>query len=436
MLVLVAGWLWREAAAQRDQAVRNFAAATSVGGGVVEIVEQLIRAGVISTRLAEPLIDVTRKSITQLDDATPNEALSSLEWRLLNTMGIAYLNVPGQVENAFELAQKTHLIAERLYAAHPDRDDYGRHLVDSEILLGDAYEARGLLDTALDRFRAGRDLMQSLTKRKLEDGDRWRRLIYVQQRIGDTLRKQDDFAGALREYEGCFAMAKALAERPQPKADWLRALALAHQRKGDLYRDQSDLDRALTEFEAYRDVAARVVKMEQPNIPNWTWRLDLWIAHQRIGDILLDQGKHELALAQYTVFRDGTEDAVRRDKEQGEWMRFVANSRLKIGDALHAQGKLDQALKEYDAFAVVYRDLAPKDGRPRSQRNLAIGLYKMGVTRLAMNDADGALAHFQECLSMDINEGARDAQIITPLFVRKECAARAAQINQVGSILR
>jgi hypothetical protein len=60
----------------------------------------------------------------------------------------------------------------------------------------------------------------------------------------------------------------------------------------------------------------------------------------------------------------------------------------------------------------------------------------MGVTRLAMNDADGALVHFNECLSMDINEGARDAQIITPLFVRKECAARAAQINQVGSISR
>ena len=42
----------------------------------------------------------------------------------------------------------------------------------------------------------------------------------------------------------------------------------------------------------------------------------------------------------------------------------------------------------------------------------------------------GALAEFQTCLLMEINEGARDAQITMPLFVRQECSDRAAQINK------
>jgi tetratricopeptide (TPR) repeat protein len=345
-------------------------------------------------------------------------------------MGIAYLSVPGQVENTLELARKTHAIADRLAAAHPDRDDYGLLLANSEILLGDALEARGLLDMALERFRAGAALMKRLTDRNTADGDNRRRLVYVQQRIGDTLRKQGNSSVALRQFEDTLVTAKALVQGARPKADWLRALALAHQRMGDMYREQSDLDRALVEFTAYREVTEQLVKLEPANVPNWTWRLDLWIGHQRIGDVLLEKGEHARALEHYRIFHKGAEEAALRDPEQGEWQRFLANSRLKIGDALLAQEKFEDALAEYAEVATIYRALAAKDGRPRSQRNLAIAHYQMGMTRLAMNDPPGALAEFQTCLSMEINEGARDAQITMPLFVRQECSDRAAQINK------
>ena len=144
-------------------------------------------------------------------------------------------SVPGQAENTLELARKTQVIANRLYNAHRDRDDYGLLLANSEILLGDALEARGFLDASLERFRAGRALMKQLADRNPSDGDTRRRLVYVQQRVGDTLRKQGD-ASALREFEEVIHTAKILVQQPQPKADWLRALALAHQRMGDMHR--------------------------------------------------------------------------------------------------------------------------------------------------------------------------------------------------------
>ena len=41
----------------------------------------------------------------------------------------------------------------------------------------------------------------------------------------------------------------------------------------------------------------------------------------------------------------------------------------------------------------------------------------MGMSRLAMDDSAGALEEFQTCLSMQIDESARDAQITRPALV-------------------
>ena len=311
VLVAAAAWEWRDAVAQRDraeaalvQADRNFLAATNVGSGVVDIVRDLISAGTISTELAEPLLDVTRKTILQLEDEKENEKLSALEWRLLNTLSFAYIDVPGQGENALDLARKMRAVAERLSAGSPDNDNYRQLLVNSEIRIGDVLEARGLLDDALRRYRTGRALMASLVDKDRSNGDRKRTLVYIQQRIGDTLRKKDDGREALREFSANLVLVEELAASARPKADWVRARALAHQRMGDILRETGDLDRALEEFHAYRDAAAALIRMEAPNAPNLTWRLDLAISNQRIGDILLDRREHARALEQYRVLSE------------------------------------------------------------------------------------------------------------------------------------
>ena len=144
--------------------------------------------------------------------------------------------------------------------------------------------------------------------------------------------------------------------------------------------------------------------MEAPNAPNLTWRLDLAISNQRIGDILLERKEYARALEEYRVYRKGAQDAANRDPEQGEWQRFLANSHLKIGDALLAQGTVGETLAEYAMALQVYAQLAVKDLRPRSQRNLAIAHQRLGAARLAMNDLPGALAEFRACLSIPVDE--------------------------------
>jgi tetratricopeptide (TPR) repeat protein len=437
LLVLAgaAGWQWKEAAAQRDraeaaliQANRNFEAATSVGSGVVDIVRNLISSGTISTKVAEPLLDVTRKTIQQLDSETPNPKLSSLQWRLLNALSFAYVNVPGQGENAVELARRMLALSQELVAAAPDDDDFRELLIHSGIRLGDTLEARGILDEGLQHLLRAREALVKFADKDPANGDRVRMLVYLQQRIGDALRKKDDIPTALREYEGNLALAQSLAGKPQAKPDWVRAQALAHQRMGDILRDGGDHTGALDHFRSYRELMAALVKTERPNVPNWTWRLDLWIGHQRIGDILFAQKDYPGALAEYEFYNKRAAEAARLDADNGEWQRFLANSHVLIGDVRLAQNAASLALAQYTTAVAIYRDVA-KDFRPRSLRNLALGHYRMGVARLAMGEAGQAQAEFEACLALQVDETALDAQILTPKSVRSACQERSAQIT-------
>jgi len=398
----------------------------------VDIVRDLISAGTISTKLAEPLLDVTRKTILQLEDERENDKLLALEWRLLNTLSFAYIDVPGQGENALDLARKMRAVSERLSAGDPENDDYRQFLINSEIRIGDALEARGLFDEALGNYRMGQVLMARLLDKDPSDGNRKRILIYIQQRIGDTLRKKDDRLEALHEFRANLVLAEGLAASGKPKSDWIRARALAHQRMGDILREMDDFDGAFEQFRAYQDVAATLIKMEPANAPNLTWRLDLAISNQRIGDILLERKEYARALEEYRVYLKRAQDAANRDPEQGEWQRFLANSHLKIGDALLAQGTFGEMLTEYATALQIYTQLAVKDLRPRSQRNLAMAHQRLGAARLAMKDLPGARAEFRACLSIPVDETARDAQITGPVLVHKDCGNQLAQIQDSG----
>jgi len=84
---------------------------------------------------------------------------------------------------------------------------------------------------------------------------------------------------------------------------------------------------------------------------------------------------------------------------------------LEDWDALLAQGTFGEMLAEYATALQIYAQLAVKDLRPRSQRNLAIAHQRLGAARLAMKDLPGARAEFRACLSIPVDETARDAQI-------------------------
>ena len=51
-----------------------------------------------------------------------------------------------------------------------------------------------------------------------------------------------------------------------------------------------------------------------------------------------------------------------------------------------------------------------------------------------MNDLPGALAEFRACLSIPVDETARDAQITGPVLVHADCRNQVVQIRD-GAVL-
>jgi tetratricopeptide (TPR) repeat protein len=443
VLVLAALWGWmsaveqkHEAQAQRDraetaleQADRNYKNALRGGASVVEIVRGMVDAGTLATQSAEKLLAVSRKTVDQLENERESDDLLEVEWQLLDALSVAYLDVPG--EGSLETAKKTAVLASRLHLHNLDSQPYALHLVESEIRLGNAYEVRGDLDEALFHFNAARDQMVRLIESDRENGDRQRSLGYIHGRIGDVLRKTGKLQEAQQRYQEYLRLTSELARRDNPKPDWIRGLALAQEKIGDILRDLDQPGPALDAYADYQKTALKLVAMEPPNAPNLTWRLDLWISYQRIGDILLDQGENERAMDNFERFHKGAEEAAVLDPDQGQWQRFLANSDIKLGDGFIAEGRFREALERQDEALKIYALLTSKDKtRATWQRNLALVHQRRGVTLLAMKNIPAAAAEFKACIDLEAIDAAIDSQLVAPRHLNQECMTSAGHLAQ------
>ena len=109
---------------------------------------------------------------------------------MLNALSFAYVNVPGQGENAVDLARKMLALSQELVAAAPGNDDFLELLINSEIRLGDTLETRGVLDEGLQHLLQAREALVKFVDKDPSNSDRLRMLVYLQQRIGELATQE------------------------------------------------------------------------------------------------------------------------------------------------------------------------------------------------------------------------------------------------------
>jgi tetratricopeptide (TPR) repeat protein len=425
---LVAGWQYfaaekerLRAEAARARADKNYAVALRGGSEIVQKVGDLLAAGTETTPNAEALLDIPRRSAALLETDRENDEIAGLEWRLLDVLSSAYLTVPGQGEHAFELATKMRELAQQAFARKQTDAGTGSNLALSDQRVADALEEQGRLAEAFTFDDEARQVIEGLLRVAPSDPGLLRIKGVIHQRLGDLRRKNQDFDAALLDFKVFLETHKDLASRPSPQPIWIRGLAVSYQRIGDIWLEIGKPTEALQEYRAYQTVAERLVAMEQPNFPNYTWRLDLGIAHQRNGDALRELNKHDDALREYQIFRDAAEEAARRDPEHGQWQRFLGNSRIGIGDAFLGLGKPDEAIEHFRAAVKIYARLVAKDKtRANWRRTLAIAHQRAGKALLMKQDPQ-AFDEFEACLAIEVDEKAIDAQIRTPRLVHQDC---------------
>ena len=111
------------------------------------------------------------------------------------------------------------------------------------------------------------------------------------------------------------------------------------------------------------------------------WQRDLSVSYNKIGDVLVAQGKLDEALKAY---RDGLAIAERlaaADRSNTQWQRDLSVSYNKIGDVLVAQGKLDEALKAYRDGLAIRERLAAADPQQHAVAARSVGVVRQGRRR-------------------------------------------------------
>jgi tetratricopeptide (TPR) repeat protein len=426
----VAGWQYVAAEKERERAElararadKNYAVALGSGSDLIKKVRELLLAGTVTAPSAEALLEVPRQSADLLASETDNEKITLLQWEQLDALSLAYMTVPGQGEHALDIARKMRDLAQHLFERRKTDAGYGTNLAMSNERVADALEARGMLAAAFTFNDEARRLVDGLLALNPSDHRLTMRKGLIHQRLGDIHRAKGNVEDALADFNVYLMTFEQLAARPSPQPIWVRGLAISHQRIGDIWLESGRPEEALREYRSYQEAAERLVDMEQPASPNYTWRLDLGIAHQRIGDALLEQKKYAEALQEFQLYRIRAEEATGRDPANGEWQRFLGNSHIGIGDALLGLTRTNEATEHFRTAVAIYEDLVAKDElRARWRRTLAIAHQRAGKALLLGQDPM-AFEQFEACLAIDVDENARDAQVRIPRSVTQECRA-------------
>jgi tetratricopeptide (TPR) repeat protein len=427
---VVAGWQYVTAEKERAQAEiarvradKNYEAALGSGADLIKQVRELVLSGVLDAPSAKTLLEVSRRSADRLVTETDNESIALLQWEQLDALSLAYRILPGQGEHALDIARKMRERAQQLFTRRTTDARFGANLAASNERIADALEDQGNFTEAFTFNDEARQVIDELLRLNRSDPDLTLAKGLIHQRLGDIRRANGDIDGALADFKIYLATFQDLASRPKPQWVWLRGFAISHQRIGDIAIETGRLEEAIAEYQAYQTAAERLVAMEEPKTPNLTWRLDLAIAHQRLGDALLEQKKYDEALREFLIYAKGADAVVRRDPDKSEWQRFLGNSYIGIGDALIGLGRIDEAVERFRAAAAIYEWLASEDKlRARWRRTLAITHQRIGKALLLKQDPQ-AFEEFQACLAINVDEKAIEPQIRLPRLVQQECRA-------------
>ncbi|MGO9474309.1 MAG: DUF4062 domain-containing protein, partial [Rhodomicrobium sp.] len=153
-------------------------------------------------------------------------------------------------------------------------------------------------------------------------------------------------------------------------------LGVAHNKIGDILLDQGNLPAALATYQASLAIADQLAKSDPSNAE---WQRNLGISHAKIGEMLDDQGNVEAALASYNASLTIRDRLAKADPGNAGWQRDLSASQDKIGDVRRQQGNLAAALDSYNTSLGIRDRLAKADpGNAEWQRNLSVSRDRIG----------------------------------------------------------
>ncbi|TFF21725.1 tetratricopeptide repeat protein [Jiella endophytica] len=163
-----------------------------------------------------------------------------------------------------------------------------------------------------------------------------------------------------------------------------------HFESGDIWQIRGNVTRALACYETGRDVAVEVGNER-----------DLSVSHNRIGDVMVAQGRLEDAAQSFQAGLEIAERLARSDPSNAGLQRDLSVSHSRIGNVRVAQDRLEDAIQSYEAMQKILAHIAISDASNAGlQRDLSVSHDKIGDVRIAQGRLEDAAQSFQAGLEI------------------------------------
>jgi tetratricopeptide (TPR) repeat protein len=209
-----------------------------------------------------------------------------------------------------------------------------------------------------------------------------------------TLLAIGDTAGALAAAEAARKIFDALVASDSANTDWQRHRAHSYERLGNVLMAEGRREEALA---AYRESLAKRQRLAESDESNADWQWDLSVSHVKVGDALAAAGRRDDALASYETSLGIVQRLADKYKDNPGWQRELSLGYEKIGDVLRESGQPEKALEAYQKRLAISQRLAASDkSNAEWQRDVAISYARVGYTLAELGRRDEALKAYRD----------------------------------------
>ena len=352
------------------------------------------RAGVQSA-LVKYLLDqamLLQEKLSSFGRTTPD--LQRSQARALLEISQTLLTI-GDSSGALSSAERGRQIIVGLLAVNSDDPDWQQNLALSYERAGDALGAQGKFDEALDAYRNALAIIQKVVDADSGNTGAQSLLAIEYTKIGTVLSNQEHkYDEALAAYRMSIAI--------QQKLELQRGLAISYERVGDVLLAQGKREEALAAFQKRLSIAQELADKDSGNTD---LQSDLSVAFDKIGDVLLEAGKDEEALSAYQKGLVIRQKLVDSDRGNKLWQRSLATSYYKIGGTMLHAGKLDEALAAFQKTRAISQSLALGDpGNIQWQRDILMSSRMVAAVLQDQGKLDDALKAYRDTLAIALTQ--------------------------------
>jgi eukaryotic-like serine/threonine-protein kinase len=330
-----------------------------------------------------------------------------------------------QERSAREQAQSAEAAAQR-------RFDQVRQMVRS--LLFDLHDQVAPLQgsTKVREYlvRKGLDYLDELARDAHKEPVLLREVALGYDKLGDVQGSQHfygahlgDPAGALKSYQKALAIRESLVARAPDDGPSHQDVAASLQRVGDMLVDVGKLDDALATYQRALQEAAW-----PPD--DGTIRRFRGVAFERIGNIHWSRQELDAALSNYRRALALREQLQKEGFSPADTLRSLTVAHEKVGNVLRAQKRVDEALAEFRVSLQLREECAKNEpDNAFLQRDLLVGYGKVGDILLGKGDFSEAGRLHEKALAIAERLAASDPK---NLQARRD---QAVCYEKVGDVL-